>query len=118
MALRLRTGILFAVLFTVAMGLHFVLTDRGLQEQYPDRFGRGGRITLAAALLVGRAADALLAPTSTLLVALLTALLGGSILLNVFKEEIPSGHRSSFPWFLTGLLVYAALLAAVTAIGE
>jgi hypothetical protein len=28
MALRLRTGILFGVLFTVAMGLHFVLTDR------------------------------------------------------------------------------------------
>ena len=75
-------------------------------------------MALAAALLFGWAADALLAPTSTLLVALLTAFLGGSILLNVFKEEIPSGRRSSFPWFLTGLLVYAALLAAVTAIGE
>lgn len=100
------------------MGLHFVLTDRSLEEHYPDRFGRGGRIALAAALLAGWAADALLAPTSTLLVALLIALLGGSILLNVFKEEIPSGHRSSFPRFLTGLLVYAALLAAVTAISE
>lgn len=33
MALRLRTGIAFALLFTVAMGLHFVLTDRGLQER-------------------------------------------------------------------------------------
>jgi len=102
----------------VAMGLHFVLTDRSLEEHYPDRFGRGGRIALAAALLAGWAADALLAPTSTLLVALLIALLGGSILLNVFKEEIPSGHRSSFPRFLTGLLLYAALLAAVTAISE
>ena len=50
--------------------------------------------------------------------ALLIALLGDSILLNVFKEAIPSGHRSSFPRFLTGLLVYAALLAAVTAISE
>ena len=118
MALRLRTGILFAVLFTVAMGLHFVLTDRGLEEHYPDRFGRGGRLALGAALIVGWVADAVFAPTSTLLVALLTALLGGSILLNVFKEEVPSGRRSSFPWFLTGLVVYAGLLAWVTALGE
>ncbi|MEJ7744327.1 MAG: hypothetical protein WKF73_18385 [Nocardioidaceae bacterium] len=29
------------------------------------------------------------APSSTMLVALLTALLGGSILFNVFKEETP-----------------------------
>lgn len=59
---------------------------------------------------------ALLAPPSTLLVALLTALLAGSILLNVFKQEIPSGSRTSFPWFLTGLTVYAGLLSLVTAV--
>lgn len=118
MPLRLRTGILFAVLFTVAMGLHFVLTDRGLQEHYPQRFGRHGRVALAAALLVGWAAAAVFAPGSALLVALLTALLAGSILLNVFKEELPSGRRSSFAWFMIGLVVYAVLLAAVTAISE
>lgn len=115
MALRLRTGILFALLFTVAMGLHFVLTDRGLQEHYPRRFGAGGRQALAVALLAGWALAAVVAPSSTLLVALLTALLGGSILLNVFKEEVPSGSRSSFGWFPTGLVLYAGLLALVTA---
>ena len=36
MALRLRTGIAFAVLFTVAMGLHFVLTDRSLGGALPE----------------------------------------------------------------------------------
>jgi MFS family permease len=118
MALRLRTGIAFAVLFTVAMGLHFVLTDRGLEEHYPHRFRRSGRALLAGALLVGWLLSALFAPSSTLLVALLIALLSGSILLNVFKEEIPSGRRSSFPWFLVGLVLYAALLATVTALSE
>jgi hypothetical protein len=49
---------------------------------------------------------------------LLTALLGGSILLNVFKEELPSTGRSSYPWFMVGLVVYAALLALVTVVGE
>ena len=118
MPLRLRTGVVFALLFTVAMGLHFVLTDRGLEEHYSRRFGVGGRFLLAAGLVVGWIASALFAPSSTLLVALLTALLSGSILLNVFKEEIPSGRRSSFPWFLAGLVLYAGLLAAVTALSE
>lgn len=118
MALRLRTGIAFAVLFTVAMGLHFVLTDRSLEEHYPRRFPRSGRLALAGALLAGWLLDAVLAPASTLVVALLTALLGGSILLNVFKEELPSTGRSSYPWFLAGLVLYAGLLALVTAVGE
>jgi hypothetical protein len=117
MALRLRTGVAFAVLFAVAMGLHFVLTDRSLEEHYPRRFPRSGRLLLAVALLAGWLLDAVLAPTSTLLVALLTALLGGSILLNVFKEELPSTGRSSYPWFLVGLLLYGGLLALITAVG-
>ncbi|WP_448624901.1 hypothetical protein [Geodermatophilus sp. URMC 64] len=118
MVLRLRTGLAFALLFTVAMGLHFVLTDRGLEERYPDRFGGRGRLALAGALIAGWLLSAVLAPSSTLLVALLTALLAGSVLLNVFKEEIPSGRRSSFGWFVVGLVLYAALLALVTAAGE
>jgi len=118
MALRLRTGLAFAVLFAIAMGLHFVLTDRGLEERYPRQFTGRGRLALAVALLVGWVLSAVLAPSSTLIVALLTALLAGSILLNVFKEEIPSGRRSSFGWFVVGLVLYAGLLAAVTAIGE
>jgi hypothetical protein len=118
MPLRVRTGLAFAVLFTVAMGLHFVLTDRELDERYPERFGRQGRLLLAAALVAGWGIAAAFAPTSALLVALLTALLAGSILLNVFKEEIPSGEHSSFFWFLTGLAVYATLLAVITALSE
>ncbi len=116
MALRLRTGILFALLFTVAMGLHFVLTDRGLEEHYPRRFDERGRLLLAAALLLGWVLATVFAPSSSVVVALLTALLGGSILLNVFKEEIPSDRESSFGWFLTGLVLYAGLLALVTAL--
>jgi hypothetical protein len=118
MALRLRTGLAFALLFTLAMGLHFVLTDRSLEEHYPNRFPRSGRLLLAGALLAGWLLDTFFAPTSTLLVAVLTALLGGSILLNVFKEELPATGRSSYPWFLAGLLLYAGLLVVVTALGE
>lgn len=115
--LRFRTGVLFAVLFTVAMALHFVLTDRGLAEHYPDRFGRGGRVVLSAALLGGVALAAVAAPTQTLVVSVLTALLGGAILFNVFKEELPATGRSSMPWFTAGLSGYSALLLLVAVTG-
>jgi hypothetical protein len=41
-------------LFTMAIGLHFVLSDRGLGEHYGDRFDqRWPRLSLAGALLAG-----------------------------------------------------------------
>ncbi|WP_116051130.1 hypothetical protein [Amycolatopsis palatopharyngis] len=118
MALRVRTGVAFAVLFAVAMGLHFVLNDRSLRTHYPRRFTAGGRYSLAGALLLGWALSAILAPTSTVLVSVLTALLGGAILLNVIKEEVPSERSSSFGWFLTGLGSYAVLLTVVTTLSQ
>lgn len=114
MPLRFRTGAAFAVLFAVAMGLHFVLTDRGLAEHYPRRFARNGRLLLAAALVAGWLVAATTPPAGTLVVTLLTALLAGGILLNVFKEELPSADRSSFTWFLSGAGLYTALLTLVT----
>lgn len=111
-----QTSIPFALLFTVAMGLHFVLSDRGLEEHYGRRFDRWPpRLLLAGALLTGWAMAAVFAPTSTVVVSLLTAFLAGSVLLNVFKEEIPSTRRSHFGWFTIGLVAYALLLALVTA---
>lgn len=113
---RFRTGLAFALLFAVAMGLHFVLTDRGLSEHYPRRFRRSGRWVLSAALVAGWVLALVSAPGSTLVVALATGLLSGAVLLNVFKEELPSvSGRSSYPWFLAGLVVYAVLLTTVTA---
>lgn len=117
--LTFRTGPGFAVLFTIAMGLHFLLSDRGLEENYGERFARTrARLVLAAALGLGWGLAVLFAPTSSVTVSVLTAFIAGSVLLNVFKEEIPSGDRSSFPWFMVGLVMYALLLAGVTALSE
>lgn len=40
---RERTGVLFALLFTLATGLHVVPTDRGPATRYPRRCARSGR---------------------------------------------------------------------------
>ncbi|MEO6651755.1 MAG: hypothetical protein ABIP17_03760 [Ilumatobacteraceae bacterium] len=118
MPLRVRTGAWFAALFTVAMGLHFVLIDRSLRDHYPIRFARYGRPALVGALLLGWGIAWSAAPTRTVVVSVLTAFLGGSVLLNVFKQELPEGRSSSFAWFFTGIVAYAIILTAVTAAAE
>jgi hypothetical protein len=119
LALGWQTSIAFAVLFTIAMGLHFVVSDRGLEEHYQARFDRWPpRLLLAAALVVGWVLATLFAPTSTLVVSVLTAFLAGSIMLNVFKQEIPPTRSSHFGWFTLGLALYALLLGLVTGLAE
>jgi len=60
-------------------------------------------------------AVAIVAPANTVLVRLPTALLAGFVLLNGFKEEVPGDRATRFGWFLVGLTVDVALLAAGTA---
>jgi hypothetical protein len=114
MAVRLQSGVAFAILFAVAMALHVLLADRGLEAHYPRRFRRYGRPILAGALLLGWLMAAVVAPSRVIEVALLTAFLAGSVLLSVFKEEVPHEMGSSFGWFVGGLLLYSGLLVLVT----
>lgn len=46
-------------------------------------------------------------------IAALTAFLGGGVILNVLKEEVPSERHSRFWAFAAGAAGYAALLFAV-----
>jgi low temperature requirement protein LtrA len=115
MPLRVRTGWGFAVLFTGAIGLHFLLVDRSLEEHHPRRFPRVGRWVLVAGLLAGWLGSVLIPADHILAVALMTAFVGGAVLLTTFTEELPPERGSSFPWFVVGVGAYAGLLVAVTA---
>lgn len=115
--LTIRAGLPFAVTFVVAMAVHFILTDRGLGEHYGDRYRRSGRFVVSGALIVGWVSAVIAAPTSTAVVSGMIALLGGAVLLNVFKEELPDDRDSRFPWFLAGAVAYGAVLLALTAMG-
>ncbi|RJX30560.1 MAG: hypothetical protein C4525_12590 [Desulfarculus sp.] len=111
MPLRVQTGVFYAAIFSAAMALHFILSDRGLNRHFRAHFDLGGRLTLVGALLAGWVVTALTEPINVLLVSLMIAFLAGSILYNVFKEELPSGRSSSYPWFCLGLGLTAGLLA-------
>ncbi|MEM7711583.1 MAG: hypothetical protein AAF264_12715 [Pseudomonadota bacterium] len=97
------------LVFAVAMALHLLITDFGLLEAFRDGYLRVGRVLLAAMLLLGWTIG-----TVTDLpdhwIALTMAALGGGVILNVLKEELPSERESRFWALVLGAAVFAGLL--------
>lgn len=97
------------MLYCVAMGLHFLVNDFALQNDHKGLFRRRGRWLLAAMPLAGWTLG-VATEVSELAVSALTAFVGGSIILNVLKEELPEERDSRFSAFLLGSIGYSLLL--------
>ncbi|ADB60472.1 conserved hypothetical protein [Haloterrigena turkmenica DSM 5511] len=108
---REEPGVASLTFFFVAMALHFVVNDFGLREHHGRIYHRYGRWLLAAAVLLG-ATVGYVTPVSEFVLALLLAFLGGGVILNVIKEELPSKRRSRFWAFAVGAAAYTLLLLA------
>ncbi len=100
------------VLFAIAIGLHFLVTDFGLREHYKDAYDRIARWVFSAAIVAGWAIG-LTGEIHEAALAVLLAFLAGGVILNVLKEELPEERDSRFWAFLVGAAAYAALLLAL-----
>lgn len=98
-------------LYAGAMALHFVVNDRALYRHHGPLYRRRGRWVLAGAVTGGWVAGlSLEIPDGWVAGAI--ALLAGSVVLNVIKEELPEERESRFWAFALGTAAYAALLVA------
>ncbi len=111
MIVRVKTGIIYAVLFTIAMSLHFLLMDRHIRRYYPVLFSNKTRIILLFALILGFSVSILL-PINIYIAAFLTAFLSGSVLYTSFSEEITLTRKTSIFSFIMGTLIMAVILSA------
>jgi hypothetical protein len=102
--------------FATAMGLHFFVNDYGLRQHHKHQYHRHGRWVLAGAVLGGWALGAAVEVHEALVVVLI-AFLGGGVILNVLKEELPEERASRFWPFALGAAAYAALLLATHSVG-
>lgn len=109
---RPETGLSALLLFWFAMLLHFVVNDHGLREQHRGDYIGTGRWVLALAVMGGWVLG-LAVEVGEAAVAVLLAFLGGGVVLNVMKEELPEDRESSFASFAAGTAGYTALLLAV-----
>jgi hypothetical protein len=94
------------------MALHFVVNDIGLQEHHQEKYRRQGRWILVAALLLGWGTGFVLEPSEAI-VMMIMAFIGGGVILNVLKEELPEERKSRYWAFLLGSGAYAVLLLAL-----
>lgn len=109
---RLEAGAPALLMFGLAMALHFLVNDHGLHAHHKHRYRGFGRWLLAAAVLAGYALG-LGVEIGAAAIAVLIAFLGGGVVLNVLKEELPDERQSRFLPFALGAAAYAALLVAM-----
>lgn len=105
-------GAVSLLLFVVAIGLHMLVNDVGLRHHHCERYRDYGRWVLSAAV-IGGVAVGLVTRVTDVLVAALFAFIGGGIILNVIKEELPEHRKSKFPAFAAGTIVYTVLLLII-----
>lgn len=96
-------------LYAGAMALHFFVNDRALYRHHGDLYKHRGRWLLAIATLAGWAIGLRFEIGMTWIAAAF-AMLSGSIILNVIKEELPKDRESRFWAFAIGAGLYAGLL--------
>lgn len=106
---REETGLANLFLFFSAMALHFFVNDYGLREHHQEAYTRLGRWLLASAVVVGLVIGFLVEVPASVL-GFLLAFLGGGVILNVIKEELPERRESSYKAFGAGIVGYTLLL--------
>lgn len=99
------------LLFLFAMALHFFVNDFGLREHHKRAYHDRGRWILAVAVVAGALLGETVRVPEYLRLAPL-AFLGGAVILNVLKEELPRERESRFWAFALGLGSYTAILLA------
>lgn len=100
------------ILFTVAMALHFIVNDFGLMDHYRYRYRKYGRWLLVLALIGGWSVGYLIEVSHTIIV-LVLSFIGGGVILNVLKEELPEERKSRYWAFALGVIAYAILLLSL-----
>jgi zinc transporter ZupT len=109
---REESGLGNLALFTIAIGLHFLVNDQGLNDHHEEVYEQRGRWILTAAVFLGWGVSYLTGFGRTM-VSFLLAFLAGGIILNVLKEELPEERQSRFSAFVLGTAAYTLLLLVV-----
>ena len=99
------------VFYTLAMALHFLITDHGLRRHHGAEFDRTGRWLLALGTLAGGVVG-VAADVAVVGVTVVFGFVAGAVVLNVLKEELPGADEGRFVAFALGALAFAALVLA------
>lgn len=100
------------LLFTIAMGLHYFGNDFTLTEEHGREYQSYGKWILVFSLLLGWAAGIWFSLSATA-VALLSAFIGGGVIMNVIRHELPKKNPHNLIYFIVFAGIYTAILLSV-----
>jgi hypothetical protein len=105
-------GLLSLLTYLIAMGLHFIVVNHSFGEEYGDKYDRGGRWLLAAAVLTGGViGNFALLPEPIILT--LLGFVAGAVIENNTMMELAKGKGGQFWAFFAGAMGYSLLLVAI-----
>ena len=96
-------------LFTFAMALHCLTNDYTLNQESKHFYQKFGKKIIVASLFLGFATGSYLI-ISKAAIALINAFLGGGVIMNVTRHELPSDNPNSKTTFLIGAGFYTLIL--------
>jgi hypothetical protein len=102
------------LLFTLAMALHYFMNDYTLTKAHGDLYEHYGRWTLISALFLGWAVGNFF-QLSTPAVALVSAFIGGGVIMNVTRHELSNDQSNNLTAFIVAALTYMLILLALKA---
>lgn len=100
------------VLFTFAMTLHYFMNDYSLREAHGEQYDRFGKWILIASLCLGWMTGSYFQLSATA-IALVSAFIGGGVIMNVTRHELPSDNPHSLGAFLLATGVYTLVLLSI-----
>lgn len=98
-----------ALLYLVAIGIHFLTNDWVLRHHFESLYDRYGLNLLVISVLLGWGIGLILTIPHTY-IGLLEAFVAGGLVLNALKDELPACRGNGLTSFMTGLILYSGLL--------
>jgi len=100
------------MLFTFAISLHYFAIDYSLNKAFKAQYNHIAKYLLIACLFAGWLSGFfLILPASA--VALVSAFIGGGVIMNVTRHELPMDHPTSLPSFLLATGIYTLILLLI-----
>jgi len=98
------------VIYTVAMGVHFLSVDVGLRERHREFYASTGRWVLVGAIFLGWMTGAWVTVPEAVLAGMRSLLVGGVVLITL-QEELPPEREGRWLPFAGGIAAATILLA-------